>query len=255
VPDGRLPTLAELAALVDRRAKDDSAAARLQAAIELGGELSGLSDDLVGRFVADARAAGLSWADIGRRFGTSKQAAQQRYGAPSVRADRWTAAAQTALARASAEAEALRHGHVGTEHVLLALAGAEHDPAAEVLRELGVTCERLLTTGCLEPRLGGRTAAEDAVVLPRLKQALDHGRRIADGLGAPLAGGEHLLAGIVAVPDSMAVEMLRRLGVSAGTVRAALATRLGVEPRRLGVPRQRGRRLPAVRRRSTRRAA
>jgi Clp amino terminal domain, pathogenicity island component len=102
------------------------------------------------------------------------------------------------------------------------------------------------------PRRPG--GAEDAVVLPRLKQAPDHGRRIADGLGAPPAGGEHLLAGIVAVSDSMAVELLRRLGVSAGTVRAALATRLGVEPRRLGAPRQRGR-LPAVRRRSTRRPA
>jgi ATP-dependent Clp protease ATP-binding subunit ClpA len=84
--------------------------------------------------------------------------------------------------------------------------------------------------------------------MPRLKQALDHGRRIADGLGRPLADGEHLLAGILAVSDSMAVEILRRLGVGADKVRAALARRLDVEPQRLGAPRRARRRLLAARR-------
>src|SRR5918911_3184239 len=146
--DPGLPTPDELAALIDRRAGVESAAARLQAAIELGGELTALSDDLIGRFVAAARAAGISWADIGRRFGTSKQAVQQRYGtvrgALTLRPERWTAAAQEALARASAEAHALGHDYVGTEHALLALAGAEHGAAGEVLREVGVTRERML---------------------------------------------------------------------------------------------------------------
>jgi ATP-dependent Clp protease ATP-binding subunit ClpA len=79
--------------------------------------------------------------------------------------------------------------------------------------------------------------------MPRLKQALEHSRRIADGLGAGLADTEHLLAGIVAVPDSMAVEILRRLGVRADDVRTGLARRLDVDPLRLGATRRRRRLL------------
>jgi hypothetical protein len=68
---------------------------------------------------------------------------------------------------------------------------------------------------------GGQPAQERLALMPRLKQALEHGRRSADGLDVPLADTEHLLAGVVAVSDSMAVEILRRLGVSAADVQAA----------------------------------
>jgi hypothetical protein len=47
------------------------------------------------------------------------------------------------------------------------------------------------------------------------------------------------------VPDSMAVEILRRLGARPGAVRSALAARLGVEPHRLDVRRRRRRLLRA----------
>ena len=58
-----------------------------------------------------------------------------------------------------------------------------------------------------------------------------------------LADTEHLLAGIAAVPDSMAVEMLRRLSVTPAEVHAALAVRMGVAPRLLGDTRRRRGRL------------
>jgi ATP-dependent Clp protease ATP-binding subunit ClpA len=80
-------------------------------------------------------------------------------------------------------------------------------------------------------------------LMPRFKQALEHGRRIADALGVADADTEHLLAGIVAVPDSMAVEILRRVKVRPDAVRDALAQRLDVDPQRLGPPRRRRRRL------------
>jgi hypothetical protein len=46
----------------------------------------------------------------------------------------------------------------------------------------------------------------------------------------------------------MAVEILRRLGVSVADVRGALAERLDVEPERLGAPRRWRRRLLAANR-------
>jgi hypothetical protein len=243
----RLPSIEQLVILVEGRAAEQPPAMRLHAAIELGRELTDLSDALIGRFVGQARDAGLSWTEIGQLFGTSKQAVQQRFGPtvtePGAWPGRWSPAASDALDRSGEEAMDLGHDYVGTEHALLAVASADRGVAAEVLAELGVTRERMLATSCLQARPDDRGRLECRSVMPRYKQALEHSRRIADGLGVSVADTEHLLAGIVAVPDSMAVEILRRLKVSPGDVRDALAVRLEVDPKRLGA-RSRRRRRP-----------
>jgi Clp amino terminal domain, pathogenicity island component len=217
--------------------------AALRAAVEHSRRLSELNDELIGRRVAEARAAGASWTEIGQLFGTSKQAAQQRYGGGIADPARWTPAAREALDRAAADARRLGHDYVGTEHALLALVGAEPGIAAAVLGDLGVTRERVLATSCMQRGTGDLAADARLELMPRLKQALERGRRIADRCGVQLADTEHLLAGIVAVEDSMAVEILRRLRVNVTGVRAALAERLEVEPERLGAPTRRRRRL------------
>jgi ATP-dependent Clp protease ATP-binding subunit ClpA len=112
-----------------------------------------------------------------------------------------------------------------------------------VLGDLRVTPERILATSCMQAGAGELAPDARLQLMPRLKQALEHGRRIADGSGVRLADTEHLLAGVVAVEDSMAVEILRRLRVGVTDVRAELAARLGVEPERLGAPSRRRRRL------------
>jgi len=249
--DAHLPAIDELVALVESRAAEQQATARLRSAIEVGRELTDRSDVLIGRFVAQARDAGLSWTEIGHLFGTSKQAVQQRYGAaltePGAWPGRWSSAARGALDRACDVADELGHDHVGTEHLLLALANGRQGAAAEVLADLGVTPERIRATSCMQAQAGRRDGArpERMPLMPRLKQALEHSRRIADGLEAPAADTQHLLAGIVAVPDSMAVEILRRLKASPDDVRDALAHRLHVDSQRLGAPRRRRRRLLA----------
>ena len=246
----RLPTIDELVALVESRAAEQPGVARLQAAIEVGRELTDAGDALIGRFVAEARQAGLSWTEIGQLFGTSKQAVHQRYGAavtePGAWPGRWAPAARAALNRAGEEARALGHDHVGTEHALLALVSAERGVAAEVLRRFGVTRERVLATSCMTAGAGERPPSDCLPAMPRFKQALEHSRRIADGLGVQVADTEHLLAGILAVPDSMAVEILRRANASPDAVGDVLAERLGVDPQRLGVRRRRRRRLLAA---------
>jgi hypothetical protein len=248
-PD-RLPAVDELAAIVEARVTERQPADRLRAAIELSRELAESSDALIERYVGEARTAGMSWTEIGQTFGTSKQAVQKRYGgATSAAGDwpgPWTTSARDALDLAAESAGMLRHDYVGTEHVVLALVSAERGVAAEVLRELGVTRERMLATSCM--RAGAGESPERLALMPRLKQALEHSLRIARNLDVPLADTEHLLAGIVAVPDSMAVEILRRLGVSVDAVRGALAAELGVEPARLGRAERRRRRLLAARR-------
>jgi hypothetical protein len=247
VAKDRLPAIEELAALVNDRAGERGPTPRLRKAIELGRELTELSDELIGRFVAEARASGLSWTEIGQAFGTSKQAVQKRYGAAvddlGRWPGRWTPAANDALDQAGEQARRLGHDYVGTEHVVLALVTAERGIAGEALRTLGVSGDRMLATSCMQAGADRHDPREPLSVMPRLKQALERGRHVADGLGVRLADTEHLLAGVLAVPDCMAVEMLRRLGVSADDVRAALAERLDVDPQRLGTRRRRRRRL------------
>jgi Clp amino terminal domain, pathogenicity island component len=236
--------------LLERRAGEQSPAGRLRAAIELARELTDLSDALIGRFVSQARDSGRSWTEIGQLFGTSKQAVQQRFGPivaePGPWPGRWSPAARRALDRSCEEAMDLGHDYVGTEHALLALASADEGIAAEVLADLGVTRQRMLATSCMKPGPEDRGRQECRSIMPRYKQALEHSRGIADSLGASVADTEHLLAGIVAVPDSMAVEILRRLKVRPDDMRGVLAVRLGVDPKRLGARGRRRRRLLAA---------
>jgi len=218
-----LPSIDELVAVVEARAADQPPATRLQLAIDLGRELKDLGDILIGRFVAQARAAGLSWTEIGQLFGTSQQAVQQRYGAaladPGAWPGRWTPTARNALDRAAVEARELGHGHVGTEHALLALVGVERSVAADALADLGLTRQRILATSCTKPGPGTESQEGCLSVMPRYKQALEHSRRIADGLGVRTADSEHLL---------MAFWLFRRCapGARSGSAgRSAAATR------------------------------
>jgi Clp amino terminal domain, pathogenicity island component len=244
--NGQPPSAEELVELVRSRAREESPGARLRIAIELGRELSDAGDALIERFVAEARAAELSWTEIGELFGTSKQAAQKRYGAAVAEAGRWPGrwapAARNALDHASEQARELGHNYVGTEHALLGLLAVEDGLAAHVLADLGVTRERVLAQECIAA-VGEPRRYDPLGVQPRLKQAIEHSGRIAEGLGHRVTNTEHLLAGILAVPDALAVEILKRLGMSAKDVRAALAARLDVDAELLIVRRRRRRRL------------
>src|SRR5215211_7796810 len=133
--DARFPGFEDMAAAVHERARsidEEPHVARLRTAIEMGHELSATGDALIERFVSEARAAGVSWTLIGEQFGTSKQAAQKRYGGAALDAGdagdwpgAWAPHAREALLRASADARELGHEYVGTEHALLGLLATE----------------------------------------------------------------------------------------------------------------------------------
>lgn len=143
------------------------------------------------------------------------------------------------------EARRLGHDYVGTEHVLMALARGREGAAARLLCELGVTAEaveralaRRLPDASPAARIDPRALAAlgidlEAVrerleqtfgagalertrsgclgVCPRLKLALAFALDHADG--RPL-GGDHVLLGMLSVPDSVAADVLDGLGVT-----------------------------------------
>jgi hypothetical protein len=242
-----VPSRDALAALVTESASDDSPAGRLRRAVDVSRRLTERADELVERFVSEARAAGVPWAEIGEAFGTSRQAVQKRYatvGATAVlRPAHLADAAHEAMQRAVEAAHELGNNYVGTEHALVGLVETESGLAAHALADLGVTLEGVL--GQLPP-VGEPRPYEALGVMPRLKRALELAGEVAARLGHRQVNTEHLLAAIVQVPDAYAVCIVDQLGVGPKDVRAALAARLDVDKELLVVHRRRRRRRAAA---------
>lgn len=200
---------------------------RLGAAIATGDDLHSAGDNLVGRFVEQARGAGYSWTQIGSALGVSKQAAQQRY--PSV-GQGWAPAfredAQRALAAAGEHAQHLGHPYLGTEHILLALAEQDDTLAGRVLGDLDVTPRAVAEA--IDERTPRRAPSSVRIALSgRVKRALEQARRESRRLGHRCPGAEHLLLVLEADADGGAARILAELGVTSTRLRDTLVARLG----------------------------
>lgn len=229
--------------------------ARLRRALETTEQLHELGDELLDRFVREARASGCSWTEIGALLGVSKQAAQQRFAARRAIPDgawpeRFTEAARRAVERGAAEARALGHNYLGTEHVLLGLVSETDGIAVRALAALGVT--EVAVREHIDELIGTHEPAEEEslCVMPRLKQALELARRPARALGRDSADTEHLLLGLIHVKGALAARILADLGANDQRVRDQLAPMLGVDASELaaavGRRRRRLRRLVRI---------
>src|SRR5919204_1140097 len=138
---------ADIAALVEQRTESTAPLDRLQAAVSVVDELRGVGEEVLDRFVAEARAAGSSWSQIGAALGVSKQAAQQRFPAGGPLSSwpyRVTDTVRAAMVVAQEESRELGHNYVGNEHLLLGLLAQTDGMAADVLSALGITREAIL---------------------------------------------------------------------------------------------------------------
>ncbi len=129
--------------------------------------------------------------------------------------DRFTRAVQLA----DDEAGALAAPALGTEHLVLGLAGEERESGGRLL--VGVAVDDLRA---LLPR--ARAASGAPTLSRRAVAALAAGRRLAEERGDRDLGVEHLLAAVLGDPDSAAVAVLERLGVDVGDVWARAVAEL-----------------------------
>src|SRR5512132_2710798 len=132
--------------------------------------------------------------------------------------ERFTQRARRVLSLAHQEAEQSRNNNIGTEHLLLGLMDEEGGVAGRVLRELGMTSDRVrevirrvtTSSSSFDPNrveLAGET-----------QQVLEHAVEEARRLGHHYIGTELILLGLIRV-DSTAMEVLRRLGVTPEQIR------------------------------------
>jgi len=149
--------------------------------------------------------------------------------------DRFTQRARRVLSLAHEEAERLHHNYIGTEHLLLGLIREEGGVAGRVLRELGLEpdrvkemVERLAGVG---QHTGGRIELAPSTEHV-LQMAIDEARR----MGHHYIGTEHLLLGLVRDGEGVAVDVLRRLGVTPEQIRRQTRRILQESPARRPTP-------------------
>ncbi|HEY3715413.1 MAG TPA: Clp protease N-terminal domain-containing protein [Jatrophihabitantaceae bacterium] len=182
--------------------------------------VAGVGDQLIDHFVTRARAAGASWNQIGAALGVTKQAAQQRWMAPTF--ERFTDRARQAVVGAQERARELRHSIVEPEHVILALLAVHEGIAAKVMTGPGRsrrTIERRIGeslppgTDAPPTHIPFGTEPKQAMKLA-LDQALEFGQNY--------IGTEHLLLGLLRVPDGRGAGLLSELGVTYDSARAGV---------------------------------
>jgi ATP-dependent Clp protease ATP-binding subunit ClpC len=132
--------------------------------------------------------------------------------------ERFTQRARRVLSLAHQEAEQSRNNNIGTEHLLLGLMDEEGGVAGRVLRELGMTSERVREVIRRVTTSSSSFDPNRVELAAETQQVLEHAVEEARRLGHHYIGTEHILLGLVRV-DSTAMEVLRRLGVTAEQIR------------------------------------
>lgn len=218
------PTLESLITQVRSGFESAPALDRLTIAVGLSSHLSELGENLVGHFVDEARRDGASWAEIGARLGVSRQAVQKRF-IPSEEGMRgrdkagfWDRASdelKQAVSLARAAARARRKTYLGTEHLLLGLAGQPQETAALALARCGADAATI--RGAVDGRVGapqGEPLPDETPFTSLALRSLQHALREALLMNQAVVGGEHLALGLVRIGEGVAHDVLVNLGVS-----------------------------------------
>ena len=156
--------------------------------------------------------------------------------------ERFSERARQVVVLAQHEARFLKHNSIGTEHLLLGLVREEEGGAARVLASFEVTLEHARAVVARIVGQGGEGTYGQMPFTPRAKKALEQSLKEALALRHTHIGTEHVLLGVLAVKDGVAVRALRDLDLDPDEVRDAAIAALanpGRFPRR--VPRPGGR--------------
>ncbi|MFA9404558.1 MAG: ATP-dependent Clp protease ATP-binding subunit [Anaerolineales bacterium] len=132
--------------------------------------------------------------------------------------ERFTQRARRVLSLAHEEAERLQHNYIGTEHLLLGLIREEGGVAGRVLRELGLEPARVKEM--VERLTGvGRHTGGRIELAPATEEVLQYAIEEARRMGHHYIGTEHLLLGLVRLDEGVAIDVLRRLGITPEQIR------------------------------------
>ena len=141
----------------------------------------------------------------------------------------FTSTALGAIRLAQENAARLGHSYVGSEHLLLGLAGQEFSPAAMALRRAGADSQAL--RAAIAQRVGTGVPARSIHqgLTPNcclaIQGAVEESRRLGQGA----VNSEHLLLGLLRAKTSGAVRLLAHCGVDGSELYRSVSASLGGE--------------------------
>jgi hypothetical protein len=126
------------------------------------------------------------------------------------------------VVNAQAEARAIGHNYIGTEHLLLGLLALDEGPIVGVFGSFEITLEqaRELTLKIVGP--GDGRPEGQVPFTPRAKKVLELSLREALSLGHRSVRPEHLLLGLIREGEGVACRILLDLGADPRTIRSRL---------------------------------
>lgn len=136
----------------------------------------------------------------------------------------YTACARNVLKYANEEARSLGHAHLGTEHLLIALAREEQGAAARVLSSLGFTADQLRNSVAFIAGRGQPLLPDnhEPSPTPRLNRVLESAAQEAKKRSHAVVSTLHLLLALLREREGLAVMLLESPGVGLERIGGAL---------------------------------
>jgi ATP-dependent Clp protease ATP-binding subunit ClpC len=122
--------------------------------------------------------------------------------------ERFSAWGRQVMVHAQEEARELRHGSIGTEHLLLALLREPGAAGARGLAGVGIAYDETREVVTRIVGTGDRVTAGQIPFTPRAKNVLEQAMREAMSLGHDYIGTEHLLLGLARDGEGVAAQIL-----------------------------------------------
>ncbi|MBR6559160.1 MAG: ATP-dependent Clp protease ATP-binding subunit [Clostridia bacterium] len=128
--------------------------------------------------------------------------------------NRFTQKAQNTLNHSLQYASDMGHSYVGTEHILLGLLHESDGVAAKLLTQRGATIEKIKNLIIESIGTGDASRISAADMTPRTRKLIEISAIESSRHGDSYIGTEHLLLGLLADSDCVAVKILSRAGVN-----------------------------------------
>lgn len=217
-------TLDGLITFVKGQHPDGNALDRLTGAVLVAAHVNEQADNLIGHFVDQARRSGASWSEIGASMGVTKQAAQKRF-VPRWGDDllgagrtfsRFTDRARRVVVAANRLASGAGRDTIAPEHLVLAFHSEPEGLAAKALVQFGATATALaesLSVADAPGEVVETIGLDDATVA-----ALEGALHVALRLGHNYIGTEHLLLGVLGLPDLDVTRRLADFGITTASI-------------------------------------
>ena len=145
--------------------------------------------------------------------------------------DNYTRSAAEAIRLAHRVSAAGKQNYTGTEHLLQGLVLEQEGAASRVLRENGVTSDRLRQmVEQLKIQSGNLALQDQDGFSPRCQKILRMARGQADRFRSEAVGTEHILMAIILEKENVAVKLIEALGVNPAKIYYEVLSAIGENP-------------------------